>query len=133
MSCTEPVSWNFFSNLNTATCEMFYVSGCRALNSAAIILADRPPLLSSPRSRCVQGLLETSFITWNNTGKQPVMVDIFLWGHLKDLVYQEPIRDFQKQNTITSQQDNVGGNGLHRCSSEIKLVLNDISHAPLPI
>ena len=62
-----------------------------------------------------------------------MMVDFFLWGHLKDLVYQEPIRDFQKQNTITSQQDNVGGNGLHLCSSEIKLVLNDISHAPLPI
>jgi len=33
-------------------------------------------------------------------------------------------------DTITSQQDNVGGNGLHHCSSEIKLVLNDISHAP---
>jgi hypothetical protein len=29
--------------------------------------------------------------------------------------------------------NNVDGNGLHHCSSEIKLVLNDVSHAPLPI
>jgi hypothetical protein len=40
---------------------------------------------------------------------------------------------FHFSDTITSQQGNVGGNGLHHCSSEIKLVLNDISHAPLPI
>jgi len=40
---------------------------------------------------------------------------------------------FHLSDTITSQKDNVGGNGLHHCSSEIKLVLNDISHAPLPI
>jgi hypothetical protein len=26
--------------------------------------------------------------------QQRVMMDFFLWGHLKDLVYQEPIRDF---------------------------------------
>jgi hypothetical protein len=40
---------------------------------------------------------------------------------------------FHISDRITSQQDNVGGNGLHHCSSEIKLVLNDISHAWLAV
>jgi len=40
---------------------------------------------------------------------------------------------FHLSDTITSQQDNIGGNGLHHCSSEIKLVLNDISHATAAI
>ena len=40
------------------------------------------------------------------------------------------LRILHLSDTVASQQDNVGGNGLHHCSSEIKLMLNDISHAP---
>jgi hypothetical protein len=36
----------------------------------------------------------TTLLAGTTQKKQPVMLDFFLWGHLKDLVYQEPIRDF---------------------------------------
>ena len=47
-----------------------------------------------------------------------------------EVIVSERWKIFHILDTITSQQDNIGGNGLHHCSSEIKLVLNDISHAP---
>jgi len=43
------------------------------------------------------------------------------------------LRSYCVRKVENSQQDNVGGNGLHHCSSEIKLVLNDISHATAAI
>jgi hypothetical protein len=47
-----------------------------------------------------------------------------------EVIVSETWKIFHFSDTITSQQDNVGRNELHHCSSEIKFVLNDISHAP---
>jgi hypothetical protein len=50
-----------------------------------------------------------------------MLLDFFLWGHLKDLVYQEPIRDFhQLQQRIRQCCDAIQSDVLLRVHADLQ-------------